>query len=106
MTQQKELCVRCKKSKATLTYSNSQMDMIHGFTERICQECYDKQVKESNWYKQGFKEGKQETETKILGIIDRKRFISTPRDTFNQGYARAVQEIKKELTQKIKEKLI
>ena len=48
-----DICTRCKKNKATLVYTNSQMDFIHGFTEKICQECYDKQMKESDWYKQG-----------------------------------------------------
>jgi len=48
-----DICTRCEKNKATLIYTDSQMDFIHGFTEKICQECYDKQMKESNWYKQG-----------------------------------------------------
>ncbi len=47
------ICVRCKKNKATLIYTNNQMDFIHRFTEKIYQECYDTQMKESNWYKEG-----------------------------------------------------
>lgn len=53
-----EKCTRCKKNKATITFANSMLDWTHGFAKRICQECYDKQMKASEWYKQGYKDGK------------------------------------------------
>jgi len=46
-------CSRCKKNKATITYANSVMDFAHGFSERICQTCYDNQKKANGWYKAG-----------------------------------------------------
>lgn len=57
MTEEKELCVRCEKNEAVLTYADSFMDFSHGFTERICQDCFDKQGKGSEWYKRGFSDG-------------------------------------------------
>jgi superfamily II helicase len=50
------ICVRCKKNKASMTFAQSALDFAHGFTERICQECYDEMMKESNWFKEGKKE--------------------------------------------------
>lgn len=59
-SKEQKVCVRCKKNKATMTYANSQLDAIHGFTQEICQECYDKQMKESGWYKAGKEQAKQD----------------------------------------------
>lgn len=60
-----DLCVRCKKNPATMTYAVSVTDWTHGHGERICQECYDKQKKESAWYIEGKKCAMQE-EMKFL----------------------------------------
>ena len=54
------LCVRCHKNKATMDYANSVLEWSHGFGERICQECYDKQKHENTWYKEGYKTGWQD----------------------------------------------
>ena len=48
-----QLCSRCKKNEATITYASSIMDFAHGFSERICQTCYDNQKKANGWYKAG-----------------------------------------------------
>ena len=36
------ICNECKKEEATINFSNSTMDTIHGFTEMICKNCYMK----------------------------------------------------------------
>ena len=33
-------CKICKKREGVLTFTNSTMDYIHGFTQKICRECY------------------------------------------------------------------
>ena len=68
-----EICERCKKNEATLTFTDSLMSFTHGFKEEICQECYNKQEKESNWYKEGLKVGKQEATNEIIKMI--KKFV-------------------------------
>ena len=50
------ICQRCKKNEATVKYTASPSDYAHGFVQDICNECYNKQVRTSEWYKQGFKE--------------------------------------------------
>lgn len=54
---EKKLCSRCKKNKAKITYALSFLDWTHGYSEEICQGCYDKIMKNNPWYKQGFKDG-------------------------------------------------
>jgi hypothetical protein len=57
MKEDSDLCVRCKRKKATMTYAAGYMDFAHGMTERICKDCYDIQMKDNEWYKQGFRDG-------------------------------------------------
>lgn len=57
MKKEKQICSRCKKNKAEITYAGGILDITHGFIEHICQGCYDKIVKNSLWYKRGFKDG-------------------------------------------------
>jgi hypothetical protein len=38
--QEQDLCRECEKHKATVQFSNSAMDYVHGMVERICQCCY------------------------------------------------------------------
>lgn len=54
------LCQKCKKNKATITYANSILDYTHGFSESICQGCYDKIKKDNTWYKEGREECRKE----------------------------------------------
>jgi len=60
------ICTRCKKNKATIKYTASATDYAHGFIEDICQECYDKQMKNSDWYKQG----RAQALADVMKIID------------------------------------
>ncbi len=61
-----QLCQRCKKNEATIEYAEGTMAVVHGFTEYICQECFDNQQKATPLYKkardQAFKD--------VLGVID------------------------------------
>lgn len=81
-----DICVRCKKNKAILIYTNSQMDFIHGFTENICQECYDKQMRESGWYKQGRQEATQD----FLNLINDKDLLEKLADLEHQQWSHLV----------------
>ena len=65
------LCLRCKKNQATMQYAESSLSLAHGFMEEICQECYDKQMEESDWYKKG-KAKTQEKELEFLKSISFK----------------------------------
>ncbi len=38
----KEKCVRCKKREWKIDFTNGMLDFTHGFTERICRQCYIK----------------------------------------------------------------
>jgi len=79
------LCERCKKNKATITFTESVLNWLHGFKEEICQECYDKQMRESNWYKIGLKEGRQIERDEIKKRIEELIFsMQRSRDCF--GY--------------------
>lgn len=49
----KILCSRCKKNEATMTYAES-----------VCQECYNKQMKDNGWYKKGYEDGVKSMENK------------------------------------------
>jgi protein-arginine kinase activator protein McsA len=86
------ICVRCKKNKATLTYTDNVLSFVHGFKERICQECYDNQMRESNWYKQGLKVA--------IEIIDNK-LKNAKRFTGNKSI---LKELKKEFEEKLNER--
>jgi len=66
-----DLCIKCNKNKATITYAESILNLTHGFSERICQECLDKQIKESPVYKKGYEESKKEFLEMIKDIYDR-----------------------------------
>ena len=70
MKKQEEICVRCKKNKATLTYTDSPLSFAHGFTSRICQECYNKQAESSNWFKDGYNKAIQEDIAFLEKYID------------------------------------
>jgi protein-arginine kinase activator protein McsA len=72
-----EICERCKKNKSTLTYAATSLHFGHGFTERICQECYDNQMKESEWYKQGYQEAKKEFLDECINLIRGMRWSPT-----------------------------
>ena len=63
-----ELCVRCKKNKASINFTNSITDFTHGFVEHICKSCYDKIKHDNTWYK----EGKKETIELIKEILSKK----------------------------------
>ena len=66
MTQEEMgICVRCKKNKATINYTDSVLSYTHGFVEKICKECYNKIRDNNTWYQQGIQEGKQETLDKV-----------------------------------------
>src|SRR5579863_2138867 len=39
-----KLCVECEKHKATVQFSDSAMDYVHGFVEALCKCCYFKRV--------------------------------------------------------------
>lgn len=54
-----KICERCKKNEATIGYTESILSYSHGFVEEICKECYNKMMKNSEWYKQGFENGKR-----------------------------------------------
>jgi hypothetical protein len=54
------ICVKCKKSKATIVFANSVLDWTHGFSQNICDECYDKLMKTNEWYKKGYEDGLKE----------------------------------------------
>lgn len=56
----KELCERCKKNKATITFAESVLNYAHGFYEDICQECFDKEQKKSPLYKKAYKQGQKD----------------------------------------------
>lgn len=69
------LCSRCKKNKATLTYAESMTDFTHGFSQEICQNCYD-EIKHANiWYQGGRKEALGVFE-KILSNLVKEDIIS------------------------------
>ena len=70
MTKEKDLCVRCKKNKSTITFANSTMDYIHGFKENICKRCYDKIRDKNSWFQQGKKIGRQGQKKDVLKLID------------------------------------
>ena len=53
------ICVRCKKNKAKLVFTESALSYAHGFVENICQECYDKMQKAHPLYKMGWEEANQ-----------------------------------------------
>ena len=94
------LCVRCRKNKATITYTNSILDWTHGFVEHICQECYDKQKKENSWYKAGRNEFIQEEiiflksmlQTKAGKELSKARTQDTGRKTIPDIYDRKIKE--------------
>ena len=48
----KNICVRCKKNKSTMDYCESVSDYAHGFIEKICKECFNKQKVESPLYQE------------------------------------------------------
>lgn len=54
-TKEKDLgiCKRCKKEKAVLIFAESFFHFSHGFTENLCQECYDKMQREHPLFQQG-----------------------------------------------------
>ena len=65
------ICVRCKKNKATMKFTQSITDFTHGFVENICQECYHK-IRDSNtWYKEGIIKGIQSQKQKIIEEIEK-----------------------------------
>lgn len=41
-------CFKCKKRKARVNFSRSIMDFTHGFTTKICRQCYIKELEETN----------------------------------------------------------
>lgn len=49
-------CVVCKKRQSVMTFVNSALDYVHGNGRPMCQRCYDDMVRDSLWYKQGYKE--------------------------------------------------
>ena len=55
-----QLCQKCKKNKATIEYAEGTMAIIHGFTEYLCQECFDKMQKATPLYKQAYKKGQKD----------------------------------------------
>ena len=65
MTKEQELCVRCKKNKSTMTFAEGYMDYVHGFREKICDECYNKIIIEHPLYKRGISEERARCEKKI-----------------------------------------
>jgi len=67
---EKDLCVRCKKNKATITFTNSMTDYIHGFTERICKQCYIKIREKNTWFQEGEIIGREEQKKDVLKLID------------------------------------
>ena len=69
-----QLCSRCKKNEATITYASSIMDFAHGFSERICQTCYDNQKKANGWYKAG----------RVEAIDDEIKFLNSLLQTPSQ----------------------
>jgi len=67
---EKDLCVMCKKNKATITFANSTMDYIHGFASRICQQCYDEIRNKNPWFQEGKIIGREEQKKEVLKLID------------------------------------
>ena len=66
-TEKKDLgiCVKCKKNKATIQFTEGAMAFAHGFVENICQNCYDKMQKETPLYKKAVKERNAEVKQAI-----------------------------------------
>lgn len=96
----KELCVRCNKNKATITYATSVLDWSHGYGERICRECYDKQKEESPWYIEGRNDRideeilflKSMLQTKGQKALSQARTQDTGRATIPDMYDRKIKE--------------
>ena len=100
------VCVRCKKNKATLVFTESVLNYIHGFKENICQECYDKMSEETPLYKKAFKEGKEKTKDEIIKMIEDVFEKREPRliEGTNDGFVLDdEEEFKDEILTKIKE---
>lgn len=88
-----KLCQRCEKNKATLTFADNFLSFVHGFSEQICKECYDKQIRGSEAYKKGWADAIEEIE-KMVDVWWAKR-TSEKGATF--------EELKKQI-KKLKEK--
>lgn len=41
------LCQKCKKKKATITYSASYLNYSHGDYEMLCKECYKEKLQDT-----------------------------------------------------------
>jgi len=95
-----DICVRCKKNKATITYANSILDWTHGFAQRICKECYDKEKRSNTWYKEGRKESiedeikflKSLLQDKTQKKLSKARTQDTGRKTIPDMYDRIIKE--------------
>jgi hypothetical protein len=72
------LCARCHKNKATITYAESVLNWSHGYSELICQECYDKIKYDNTWYKEGRKDAIKE-EVKFLKTLLQTKELSRAR---------------------------
>ena len=95
---EEKICNRCKKNKATLTYADSVLGWTHGFTEEICQECYDKEMRGNTWYKKGRQDKAREIKEAIqkcqiytagaLALIEKKELLKDlEEDYFKEGGA-------------------
>jgi uncharacterized membrane-anchored protein YjiN (DUF445 family) len=112
-----DICEICKKNKATINYANSPLDFAHGFVRRICKSCYNKIMKDNEWYKCGvkntvraIKEIARQYRNDILKIPvhtlkkNKKGHSKTPED-MRQICAEAFDNFMKEIqVKKIKEK--
>lgn len=112
-----EMCIRCKKNKAIITFTEGALSYAHGFKEEICQGCYNKIMKESNWYKEGyqaglnslqnksrklcFEEGKTQEQDRILELIDRKIFgyesEEGTHDFISEGILKVLKDLKSQI---------
>ncbi|MEK6881571.1 MAG: hypothetical protein AABY22_18255 [Nanoarchaeota archaeon] len=68
MTESLGVCIRCGINEATLVFTESTLAYVHGFTENLCQQCYDKIQKEDPLYKLATSDERK----RISKIIDKE----------------------------------